>query len=367
MVQLLGDDGFQISVVTPLVFDGSMVFEEEEHEKIYRFPFWSENKLLIEYKKIPIFRMISYMISGILRSYFVVKNNGCALIHAHWMIPTGIIGVLVGKMLNRPVVVSVHGSDVSIFYEKRLIKKIMQCLIKHIDFFHSVASHNTKKLLLLGVEKERIINFPMGIDKNWFDYIPPSSQIKGRKKYTVINTRNLFPIYNVELLIKAIPFVVQKVKNIEFIIAGDGTEKTYLTKLSDDLKVTKYVKFIGRIPHAQIVDYLARSDIYISTSLSDGTSVSLLEAISCGLFPVVTDIPANREWIRNGENGFLVPTSNEKILAQRIIEALRDLELRKTARRKNLKIIKERALWSINIKKLEKLYEICLNKKQLKI
>ena len=90
--------------------------------------------------------------------------------------------------------------------------------------------------------------------------------------------------------------------------------------------------------------FLPGADIYVSTSLYDGTSVSLLEAMGSGAFPVVTDIPANREWITNGENGFLVPVDEEKYLANRIIDAIRKPRLLERSRIENLSIAERCAL-----------------------
>jgi len=70
----------------------------------------------------------------------------------------------------------------------------------------------------------------------------------------------------------------------------------------------EFVQFLWRIPREKIPDLLNQADIYVSTSLYDATSVSLLEALASGAFPVVTDIPANREWISDGESGFLLPS-----------------------------------------------------------
>jgi glycosyltransferase involved in cell wall biosynthesis len=72
---------------------------------------------------------------------------------------------------------------------------------------------------------------------------------------------------------------------------------------------------------------------------------------------VVTDIPANREWIINGENGFLISTSDESILTRKILEAIRNRRLLKEASRKNLKIIEQRADWKTNIGKITDIYE----------
>jgi glycosyltransferase involved in cell wall biosynthesis len=103
-------------------------------------------------------------------------------------------------------------------------------------------------------------------------------------------------------------------------------------------------------------DLLTKADIYVSTSLYDGTSVSLLEAMASGCFPVVSDIPSNREWIRDGENGFLVPVNDEQYLAKKIIDAIRDKGLLEKARKENQSISEEKTLWPVCIEKMKEIY-----------
>jgi len=100
------------------------------------------------------------------------------------------------------------------------------------------------------------------------------------------------------------------------------------------------------------------TDIYVSTSPHDGTSVSLLEAMATGTFPIVTDIPANREWIVTGQNGFLVPIDEERCLAEKIVEAIRSKDLREMSRDRNLRLIKEKATWSAVVAEIKEIYKI---------
>jgi glycosyltransferase involved in cell wall biosynthesis len=157
------------------------------------------------------------------------------------------------------------------------------------------------------------------------------------------------------LLIRSIPTILKEEPHTKFIIAGDGQEREALLKEAENLNVSSFIEFLGRVPHEKVADLLATADIYVSTSLYDGTSVSLLEAMGSGAFPVVTDIPANREWITNGQNGFLVPFDEEEYLANRIVDAIRDPNLLEKGRIKNLSIV-EKALWPANIEKIKKVY-----------
>ena len=142
----------------------------------------------------------------------------------------------------------------------------------------------------------------------------------------------------------------------KFVIAGEGAEKRNLEREAKNLKVSPSVEFLGRVPHKKMPGLLSQADLYVSTSLSDGTSVSLLEAMAAGSFPVVTDIVSNREWVVDGENGFLVRTDSVDLLAQRIVDAIRNGSLLEKARQRNVEIVQTRAYWKENIGRVIELY-----------
>src|SRR3990172_12234291 len=103
MALLLQQDEYEISVVTPKIYKESLSVEEHHGIKVYRFPFFSGEKLLIEHEKIPYLRMICYFISGGLFTVYALVKHRCQLTHVHWAIPTGLIGTFVGILLRRPL------------------------------------------------------------------------------------------------------------------------------------------------------------------------------------------------------------------------------------------------------------------------
>jgi glycosyltransferase involved in cell wall biosynthesis len=163
------------------------------------------------------------------------------------------------------------------------------------------------------------------------------------------------------LLIRAIPIVLKDEPETKFLIAGDGSERKILEREAESLNINSSLEFLGRVPHEDMPNLLSQADIYVSTSLHDGTSVSLLEAMGSGVFPVVTDIPANREWITNGENGLLVSAYEAESLASKIIHAIRNRELARKSREGNRLIVEQRALWPEYIKKVKDIYVNILN------
>jgi len=97
--------------------------------------------------------------------------------------------------------------------------------------------------------------------------------------------------------------------------------------------------------------------LYVSTSTSDSTSVSLLEAMAAGCFPIVSDIPANREWIASEAQGMLFPCGDDAALAACILRAGADPALRAGAQEANRAVIAARATWEGNVRDVETLFE----------
>ncbi len=358
MAELLRDDGYQISVVTPKIYKGSHYFEEQNEIKVYRFPFFARNKLLIEYKKIPFIRMILYYVTGFFLTIYTVFKNKCDVIHAHWAIPTGLIGVWVGTLLKKPLIVTIHGSDLRMALDRPgFLRKIFVYVCKKATHLNCVSEVQKKEMEQLGIMSDKTSTIPMGIDDAFLEIGERRRSELNKRSFAILSNRNLLPIYNVSLLIRAIPMVLKEEPKTQFLIAGDGSEKENLRKEVEDLKLSTSVQFLGRVPHEEMPDLLSQSDIYVSTSRYDGTSVSLLEALASGAFPVVTDIPSNREWIVDGCNGFLVSEEDEKLLARRIVQAIRNHGLWEEAYEINRRIVKERAYWKENIKRVTELYQ----------
>jgi glycosyltransferase involved in cell wall biosynthesis len=364
MALLLKESGFHISVVTPKVYQKSHYVEEQKGIKVHRFPFFSGNRRLIEYKKIPYLRMLLYYLTGFFLTIYVVLKHHCHLIHAHWAIPAGLIGVLGGALLKIPVIVTIHGSDFRIGTTKTyIVKKIFLYVCKRAKHIISVSEVFKRGIEKLGIRGEKISVFPMGVNEPFLRSLINQKADRIGEHFTILSNRLLLPIYNVSLLIRAIPEVLKEEPNAKFVIAGDGSEREKLEKQVSSLNINSSVQFLGWVMHEEMAKLLSQTDIYVSTSLDDGTSVSLLEAMASGAFPIVTDIPANREWISDGENGFLVPVDQEKSLAEKVVEAIRNQDLVKRSRNKNFALIKEKALWQVTIAKTKEIYRMALDSK----
>ena len=179
----------------------------------------------------------------------------------------------------------------------------------------------------------------------------------------IICTRLHSNIYNVECVVKAIPMVLERVKNARFLFLGKGKLTEKLKQLVHDLNVEKNTCFTGFILHEKMQYYLKNSDIYVSSSLSDGTSAGLLEAMTCKLPCIVSEIAGNKEWIENMKNGLVFPTKDSRALAKKIIMLIKNEDLSTRLAENAFKTVRERANWRANSKVLNNLIERLAEKK----
>ncbi|KFD40919.1 hypothetical protein HY02_04290 [Peptococcaceae bacterium SCADC1_2_3] len=274
-----------------------------------------------------------------------------------------------------PLILTACGSDILIAPKKNYIWRFLTIFtLRKADALIFAAPHMAETAITLAgdIIRDRIYRDSFGsIDLEKFNPTKRGFGIREKLNldnncFVIISTRNLRQIYDVDTLIKSAPIVIDKIPKTYFIIIGDGEKRGKLEKLSEDLNVKNNIKFLGFIPHEDLPKYLTAADIYVSTSLSDGTSVSLLEAMGCELVPVVTDIPANQDWIKQGVNGFLVPIRDHNALANKIIYLLENEEKRKTFGIASREIVEEKSDYYKQMAEIEKIYEdlVCVQSRK---
>ncbi|MFH0994380.1 MAG: glycosyltransferase family 4 protein [Pseudomonadota bacterium] len=147
------------------------------------------------------------------------------------------------------------------------------------------------------------------------EHLPSLCALPGRRLITSVG--RLMPPKGHGYLINAMPHLLHQVDNVRLILAGDGDLKALLEQLSRDLKVQDHISFLGS--RSDVPDILALSDVFVLPSVSEGTSMALLEAMAASKPIVATDIPGNRAVLRHGYNCLLVPPANPEKLAEAII------------------------------------------------
>ncbi len=253
-----------------------------------------------------------------------------------------------------PFVVSTLGSDMLIDYPNHAVHRMMiRSNLRRARLVTTDAQLLSDIVREAGVRKERILKAYFGVEPEIFH--PPESEALRANPPRVISTRNLHTVYGLDDLIEAAPWI-RAGEVAGFDLCGDGPQRERLEARAEELSPGAFI-FHGKLGALAIGNLLRSATVYVSTSRSDSTSVSLLEAMACGAVPVVSDIPANHEWIEDGVNGFYYAAGDSRALAEAVLRLIDDAPLRDSMRRRNFEIIRERGLWTTNMIRVEAAFE----------
>ena len=318
----------------------------------------------ISLKDVYFIKEFKYKIFSIVTNIFYVKKIiqkiSPDIIHAHY---GGVNGALAALSGFHPFVLTVWGSDIMINPKKNLLTKLItKYTLNKSDLITCDAEHTKKAMINFGINAFKIKVIFFGVDTKKFF---PSRKDENLQKILDINTnfnvvissRRLEPICDVETFIKAIPFVLKNFSNTIFIVAGNGSQERELKNLANNLGISEKIRFVGWVPEEAMPKYLNIADIYVSTSLSDGgLSGSTAEAMSCGLPAIITDFGNNRDWIKDGTGGFLIPLKNPEVLAKKISCLIENKDLRIKFGENNRKVIEEKNNYYKEMEKMEEIY-----------
>jgi glycosyltransferase involved in cell wall biosynthesis len=291
----------------------------------------------------------------------IIKEIEPDILHGGWIPAHGFISALSGF---HPFLLMPWGSDVLVIPQNAsyLTKKQIIWTIKKADMIQCNSKIMKNRINdLYGYQKDKMVVFPWGIDLEKFNPKVNGNKIRAKlgwkDKKILIMTRSFQKIYGIEYFLRSLPELVKKNDNTRVLFCGDGPLKNDFENYISENGLREYVYFVGHVENDDMPKYLAVSDIYVSTSFSDSTSISLLEAMACGLPLVVTNIDGNKDWITDGHNGFLVPKEDSYAVYEKLNLLLNDNDLSEKFGRRNLEIARDRADWNKNFGKLEEIYD----------
>ncbi len=248
--------------------------------------------------------------------------------------------------------------------------------LRRSAFFTCDATVTRGKAISFGMNPENTIVFPWGVDLAYFQPkkeesavlrlskgrkaagVNRKSQIANHKSFTLFCSRTWEPIYGVDVLAKAFVKAASENPNVNLILLGGGSQGAHIRQILMNGGVMERVHFGGQVSQRDLPRWYHMADLYISPSHVDGTSVTLLEALACGLPCLVSDIPGNRDWVEEGVNGWLFRDGDADDLAAKILLAIKNRRswgrMGKAAR----KIAEARADWRRNFGKLLDTYNV---------
>ncbi|MCA2229192.1 glycosyltransferase family 4 protein [Nonomuraea aurantiaca] len=162
---------------------------------------------------------------------------------------------------------------------------------------------------------------PSRVDTRFF----APSAAPGLRPIHAVMVGNLLPVKNHASVIRAWPHVVDRVPGARLVVLGEGSERPRLQSLINDLGVGDHVELRGSVPRDEVVRTFGQARLAVHPSWSEGQPRAVLEAMSCGLPMLCSDIPAHREIIRP-ETGALLTPGDVRGWAESIVSLLADPE-----------------------------------------
>lgn len=259
----------------------------------------------------------------------IIKNEKISLIHAHWILPQGFVGMFLKKLFKVPLLVTIHGSDLFPL-KNNLFKKLQKFAVNNADFI-TVNTEATKKELLgrFPEASRKVKVVPMGVNSDFFKKLKIKKPKNYPKNKILLFVGRLSDQKGLQYLIDAMPEVVKKEPNTKLLIIGEGPFKAELEKKIDENRIKEHVEFLGSLPASDVVKYHNYADVFVLPSLSNKTGtealgLALMEAMSSGCAVIGTNVGGIPSLIKNGYNGLLVNQKDSKELAGAIIDLLKN-------------------------------------------
>lgn len=256
------------------------------------------------------------------RAATYLKNIGADIVHTHG--GCFLYSTLIGKLARvKGLVYTVHGMPVTSGLQAGLEEFLSCSMTDHIIAVSDEIAENFKNRQRGSLHKINVII--NGIDSD--RYMPlKDEQLIAKSKYTyglpadrkiIGSVGRLETVKNYPLLLNAVAMLTHSGRHdCHLVLVGSGGEVGRLKQLAGDLGLEDRVSFLGM--QYDLHKIYPLFDVFVLPSLTEGTSLSLLEAQSCGVPAVVTDVGGNSGVVRNGFNGFLCPNRNLEAMAARL-------------------------------------------------
>jgi glycosyltransferase involved in cell wall biosynthesis len=259
-----------------------------------------------------------------------------------------------------PLIVSIWGNDFTLHAPStRLMSHYTRWTMQVADALHADCHRDVRLAREWGFDEEKPDLVAPGNGGVRTDiFYPPAKPVE---EPVIINPRGFRPYVRNDVFFKAIPLVLEKQPNTRFIFALMAGESQALQWIQE-LNIARAVELLPPVLHSKMGDVFRCAQIVASPSIHDGTPNTLLEGIASGCFPIAGELESIREWITPQENGLLFDANDPRSIADTLLTALENKDLRNKAAGLNQNMIPARAEYGHNMQRVEKFYEEVISK-----
>jgi glycosyltransferase involved in cell wall biosynthesis len=267
----------------------------------------------------------------------------------------------------KPLVITVWGGDIlkdQGAFSDFLGRKLTPFALKKANIVTVHSRFLKQRVLELGKPESQVrtVGCP-GVDRKQFrpglDTDSLRRELSIGDGSVVLCTRLINRLYNTEIVLRAISLVLKEAHATKFIFSEHAGDKVYIQQmkaLARELGVENSLLFFTEIPHNRMPLFLNLAQVFVSIPDSDGMPQSLLEAMSCGTVPVVSNLPQYDEIIKNEANAIVVQQKDVSALARAILKLLQDNALRDKLSSACVDTVVEGMDYEVEMEKMEKLY-----------
>jgi len=267
------------------------------------------------------------------------------LLHAHWLLPNGLIGAVASRLVGIPLVISVPGSDAQVANANPFFRALARFAMRQAtlmtansaDLRDAVASLEPSvlhkfDLIIYGTDPAAFKPDPTGVAELRTQWLPAPSQSPGYP-FTILCVGRMVYKKGFDTLIRALAEPALRDQAVVAVMVGEGDQKAEWQALAQQVGVADRLRWVGNIPKDQIGVYYNACDVLVNPAVRkpvDGLNVCVLDAMSCGKPVVGSTVAGNPLAIVAGETGFLAPEGDPAALAGALAKLAADPDLRQT-------------------------------------
>ncbi len=220
--------------------------------------------------------------------------------------------------IDSPVIGLSWGFDLHTMSDRSWLSKLHGLIVDSEATAHLATS--------AGVSSKRITFLPWGVDLDQFSHNGPRADLTAwgvpESARTVLSLRSHEPLYRVPDILEGFAQASSELSDVHLLVGHSGSLTEQLRAQANALGIHDRTHFIGSIPEEDLPALLRASDLYVSASEVDGTSVTLLQAMACGTPVLTSDTAGNRPWVQPGVTGFLFQTGDPGDLRSQLLKVV---------------------------------------------
>lgn len=290
----------------------------------------------VELLSYPLFERVPccYSLALISKLSEIIKSFNLDIVHAHYAVPNATSTYLAKKICNDSVkmVTTLHGTDSYLVGSHPSYKEVTKFSMQNSDALTAVSEYLKERTIAEFKISKQIQMIPNFVDHQRFRRLESN-----RKEKIICHSSNFRPIKRIPDIIEAFKKISQEVE-CKLHLIGDGPERSKAQEIAKNLGIFDKIKFFGNVKNVQKV--VGNCDLFFLPSEDESFGLAALEAMSCEVPIIATNVGGLKELISPGVDGYLTEVGDTEMLAQYAIKILTDTNLQKklgtNARRKVL-------------------------------